>query len=54
MIIYRPIAPLTTGSTGLRSALVAMTLTAVLGTAWQVSTESSGATDASAATAPKA
>lgn len=32
MIIYRPIAPLTAGTGGLRSALAAMALTAVLGT----------------------
>lgn len=54
MIIYRPIPPLTTERTGLKSALAAMALTAVLGTTWQVSTESSGATDASAETAPNA
>lgn len=35
MIVYRPIAPLATGRTGLKSALAAMALTAVLGTAWQ-------------------
>jgi hypothetical protein len=45
MIIYRPIAPLTAGRTGLRSALVAMALAAVLGTTWQVSTDMSGAHD---------
>ena len=54
MIIYRPIAPLTTGRTGLTSALAAMALTAVLGTTWQVSNESSAAPDATAETAPKA
>jgi hypothetical protein len=42
MIIYRPIAPLTTGRTGLKSALAAMALTAVLGTSWQVSSDASG------------
>jgi hypothetical protein len=31
MITYRPIAPLTTGRTGLMPALAAMALTAVLG-----------------------
>jgi hypothetical protein len=41
MIIYRPIAPLTTGRPGLKSALAAMALTAVLGTAWQDSNDSS-------------
>ncbi len=45
MIIYRPIAPLTTGRTGLMPALAAMALAAVLGTAWQDSVESSGAAD---------
>jgi len=45
MIIYRPIAPLTAGRTGLRSALVAMALAAVLGTSWHVSTDMSGAQD---------
>ncbi len=51
MIIYRPIAPLTTGRTGLRSALAAMALTAVLGTSWQISNELSGAGEAAAAMA---
>ena len=51
MIIYRPIAPLTTGRTGLRSALAAMALTAVLGTNWQMSNDSSGAREATAAMA---
>lgn len=37
MIIYRPVAPLTTGRPGLGSAFAAMALTAVLGTTWQVS-----------------
>ena len=41
MIIYRPIAPLTTGRPGLKSAVAAMALTAVLGTIWQVPNESS-------------
>lgn len=54
MIIYRPIAPLTAGRTGLRSALAAMALTAVLGTPWQVSNESSVAPDATAETGPNA
>lgn len=45
MIIYRPNAPLTTGRTGLISALAAMALTAVLGTTWQASNESPGARD---------
>ncbi|SDO97877.1 hypothetical protein SAMN04487914_101423 [Arthrobacter sp. ok909] len=36
MIVYRPIPPLTAGGTGLKSALVAMALTAVLGATWQV------------------
>lgn len=45
MIIYRPIAPLTAGHTGLKSALVAMAWAAVLGTAWQVSNESPGPQD---------
>lgn len=31
MIVYRPIAPLTVGSSGLMSALVAMASTAVIG-----------------------
>ena len=39
------IAPLTAGRTGLRSALVAMALAAVLGTSWHVSTDMSGAQD---------
>ncbi|BCW69043.1 hypothetical protein [Arthrobacter sp. NicSoilB8] len=42
MIIYRPIAPLTAGRTGLKSALAAMALTAVLGTTWQLSGETPG------------
>ena len=54
MIIYRPIAPLTTGRTGLRSALAAMALTAVLGTTWQPSNEAPAAPDATAETAPNA
>ncbi|WP_426979411.1 hypothetical protein ACQCSU_09065 [Pseudarthrobacter sp. O4] len=54
MIIYRPIAPLTTGRTGLKSALAAMALTAVLGTTWQVSKESSAAPEANVETAPNA
>lgn len=41
MIIYRPIAPLTTARTGLKAALAAMALTAVLGTTWQDSNETS-------------
>ncbi len=45
MIIYRPIAPLTAGRTGLKSALVAMALAAVLGTTWQVSNETLGTHD---------
>ncbi|MFE4226557.1 hypothetical protein ACFRJ8_01575 [Arthrobacter sp. NPDC056886] len=45
MIIYRPIAPLTAGHTGLKSALLAMALTAVLGTTWQDSSEMSGTQD---------
>jgi hypothetical protein len=36
MIVYRPIPPLTAGGTGLKSALAAMALTAILGTTWQV------------------
>jgi|GEM_PF-2256284 len=52
MIIYRPIAPLTTGRTGLKSALAAMALTAVLGTTWQLSSETPGTQD-SAETAGK-
>ena len=43
MIIYRPIAPLTTGRPGLKSTLAAMALTAVLGTVWQDPNDSSGA-----------
>ncbi len=36
MIVYRPIAPLTVGSSGLMSALVAMASTAVIGSpTWQ-------------------
>lgn len=36
MIIYRPIAPLTVGRSGLMSALAAMASTAVIGTStWQ-------------------
>lgn len=46
MIIYRPVAPLTTGSRpGLASAVAAMALTAVLGTTWQVSKAPSAAQD---------
>jgi hypothetical protein len=48
MIIYRPVAPLTTGRTGLRSALFAMALTAVLGTSWQGSGEVPGPQDITA------
>ncbi|GIU54391.1 hypothetical protein [Arthrobacter sp. NicSoilC12] len=44
MIIYRPIAPLTTGRTGLKPALAAMALTAVLGTAWQAAAPESSET----------
>jgi hypothetical protein len=50
MIAYRPVAPLTTGRPGLVSAFAAMALTAVLGTTWQVSNESS-APDKTAETA---
>lgn len=53
MIIYRPIAPLTTGRTGLRSALAAMALTAVLDASWQISNESPGAKVATAAMASR-
>ncbi len=36
MIVYRPIAPLTLGSSGLMSTLAAMVSTAVIGTpSWQ-------------------
>ncbi|GAA2136092.1 hypothetical protein [Arthrobacter humicola] len=42
MIVYRPIPPLTAGGTGLKAALVAMALTAVLGTTWQVPGDKSG------------
>jgi hypothetical protein len=52
MIIYRPIAPLTIGRPGLTSALAAMALTAVLGTIWQVSNESSVAPGTASETAP--
>ena len=45
MIIYRPIAPLTAGRTGFKSALLAMALAAVLGPTWQLSNESKGARD---------
>lgn len=44
MIVYRPIAPLATGRTGLKSALAAMALTAVLGTAWQAAAPESSET----------
>lgn len=54
MITYRPIAPLTTGRPGLTSALAAMALTAVLGTTWQISNESSAAPDITAETAGNA
>ena len=54
MIIYRPIAPLTTGRPGLKSALAAMALTAVLGTAWQDSNDSSVGPGPTAETAPTA
>ncbi|MET4093826.1 hypothetical protein [Arthrobacter sp. UYCu712] len=53
MIIYRPIAPLTTGRTGLMPALAAVALTAVLGTTWQDSDEFSGPSDITGETAPK-
>ena len=48
MIIYRPVSPLTTGRTGLKSALFAMALTAVLGTSWQLSGEVPGSQDITA------
>lgn len=52
MIIYRPIAPLTTGRPGLKSALAAMALTALLGTTtWQVSNDSSGTPETTAESA---
>lgn len=51
MIIYRPIAPLTTGRTGLKSALVAMALAAVLGTTWQGSSDASGTPEITAESA---
>lgn len=54
MIIYRPIAPLTTGRTGLKAALAAMALTAILGTTWQVSDESSGPQESTAESASNA
>jgi hypothetical protein len=54
MIAYRPVAPLTTGRPGLMSALAAMALTAVLGTIWQVSNESSAAPDKTAESAGNA
>jgi hypothetical protein len=48
MIIYRPVAQLTTGRPGLASAFAAMALTAVLGTFWQVSKAPSAAPDKTA------
>jgi hypothetical protein len=54
MITYRPIAPLTTGRSGLMSAFAAMAMTAALGTTWQVSDESSAAPDVAAETAGNA
>lgn len=51
MIVYRPVAPLTTGRPGLASAFAAMALTAVLGTTWQISNETSPAPDESPETA---
>jgi hypothetical protein len=53
MIIYRPIAPMATGPTGLKSALAAMALTAVLGTTWQFSSETPGTQERTAETAGK-
>ena len=50
MIIYRPIAPLTAGRTGLKAALAAMALTAVLGTTWQDADETSGTPEITAET----
>jgi hypothetical protein len=51
MIIYRPIAPLSTGHPGLVSALAAMALAAVLGPGWHAGNEPSAAPDATGETA---
>jgi len=51
MIIYRPVAPLAVGRSGLKPALAAMAMAAVLGTgSWQALTEAPGTPDAAAET----